>query len=148
MRRPAPDLHAPFRPHLGRLVPAAVGLVWVGVLGALGVASLAGGTPVAAAGLLLLASGGGMLLWRFAAVRAEPGPEGLLVRNLVHSRLVPWPGIVAVFLDPAATWAHLDLADGTTLEVMAIQRSDGARADAEAVRLATLVDRYSIVRGD
>ena len=33
---------------------------------------------------------------------------------------------------------QLDLADGETLGVMAVQRADGASADAEAARLAAL----------
>ena len=40
-------------------------------------------------------------------------------------------------------WVTLDLADGDTLAVMAIQRADGEDAVAEARRLATLVDVHS-----
>jgi len=40
---------------------------------------------------------------------------------------------VAIHLPPGAPWAVLDLADGTTCPVMAIQGSDGGRAKA-AVR--------------
>ena len=40
-------------------------------------------------------------------------------------------------------WVQLDLADGDTLAVMGIQRADGACADAEARRLATLVAQHT-----
>lgn len=82
-------------------------------------------------------------LYRQASVRAVPDQQGLLVRNLFLSRRLEWAEIVAVRLGDNP-WVQLDLADGTTLSVMGIQRSDGAEvAHAEAVRLATLVEAHS-----
>lgn len=85
----------------------------------------------------------GWFLSRQAMVRAVPSPNGLHVRNLLLSRDLEWAEIVAVRLGDNP-WVQLDLADGDTLSVMGIQRSDGIeRAEAEASRLAWLVDRYS-----
>ncbi|MFP5345413.1 MAG: PH domain-containing protein [Actinomycetes bacterium] len=78
-------------------------------------------------------------LLRHANVRAVPSPSGLLVRNLFHSRRLEWAEIIAVRLGGDSSWAQLDLSEGDTLPVMAIQRSDGAYAESEARRLATLV---------
>lgn len=42
-------------------------------------------------------------------------------------------------LPDGGPWAHLDLADGSTLAINAIQRYDGKRAIADAHRLQALV---------
>lgn len=80
-----------------------------------------------------------LFLLRYAAIRAEPRAEGIRVRNLFLARSVAWGDILGVRFTEGEAWAHLDLAEGDTLAVMAIQRADGARGRAEAQRLATLV---------
>jgi hypothetical protein len=84
-----------------------------------------------------------LLLSRFARVAALPDEEGLTVRNLVQVRRHPWPAIVSVSFGRDSTWAQLDLDDGTTANVMAIQQADGALARREADRLATLVELHA-----
>lgn len=79
------------------------------------------------------------LLWRLGGVHAKPDADGLTVRNVIRRRRVEWPQIVAVRLTVNDPWVILDLADGGTLAVMGIQRSDGERGMAEARRLQTLV---------
>ena len=49
---------------------------------------------------------------------------------------------------PGRPWVQLDLSDGDTLAVMGIQRADGAFADAEARRLATLVAMHTATPRD
>lgn len=78
-------------------------------------------------------------LVRHGSVRAVPSASGLVVRNLFHSRRLEWAEIISVRFGGDSAWAQLDLADGDTLSVMAIQRSDGDYARSEARRLATLV---------
>lgn len=135
------DLHRPFRPRWGRWVPwtvAAVGAaVFVGV--AVGYPGASLGDRVA---FLVFAAVLVALLSRFARVAAIPGESGLLVRNLVIVRTYDWPAIVSVSFGRDLTWAQLDLSDGTTANVMAIQASDGGFARAEAERLATLVELH------
>ncbi|QIK84928.1 PH domain-containing protein [Sanguibacter sp. HDW7] len=82
------------------------------------------------------------LLWRHAGVLAVVSPEGIVVRNLVRTRALEWAQVESVRLGQGQPWVTLDLADGTTLAVMAVQSSDGAFGRAEAARLATLVVRY------
>ncbi|MDO8144790.1 MULTISPECIES: PH domain-containing protein [unclassified Isoptericola] len=81
------------------------------------------------------------LLWRLGGVHARPDDDGLTVRNVVRTRRVTWPEIVAVRMTTNDSWVVLDLADGGTLAVMAIQRADGERGMAEARRLQSLVQR-------
>jgi hypothetical protein len=88
------------------------------------------------------------VLHRMAAVRADPDPDGLTVRNILWTRRVAWPEIVSVRFGPDRPWVQLDLADGDTLAVMGVQRADGERATAEARRMATLVARHSATPRD
>jgi len=66
----------------------------------------------------------------FALVRsrAVATDQGLLVVNGYRRREFEWAEVLAVHLPPGAPWAMLDLADGTSCPLMAIQGSDGSRA--------------------
>lgn len=64
----------------------------------------------------------------FARTRAELHPDGLLVVNLLRRRRVAWAEVLGVSMDRDASWASLDLSDGTALAVMALQAADGAHA--------------------
>ena len=90
------------------------------------------------AGFLAVGAAIAVFLQRQASVRADPSPRALRVRNLGAARTVPWEEIDQVRWGGGLPWVQLDLADGETLGVMAVQRADGAFADAEAARLATL----------
>jgi len=79
------------------------------------------------------------LCYRQAAVRAVPDDTGLTVRNFIRVRRVEWEEIVGVRFGPNNPWGQLDLSDGTTLAVMALQAADGEYARREAGRLAALV---------
>ncbi len=130
-----------FRPLWGRVsavfvwVVAAGGSVFVGLTsnGPLGAATATKASFVAFA---LAAT---WLLWRLGGVHAVPTPESLTVRNLIYTRRLAWPEIVEVRLGPHDPWVKLDLADGGTLAVMAVQRADGERGMSEARRLRGLV---------
>lgn len=74
-----------------------------------------------------------------ARVRLEAGPERLRVVNHLGARELEWAEIIAVSFPMGDPWAHLDLADGTTHPLMALQRADGRRAVRDAHRLAALV---------
>jgi MFS family permease len=79
------------------------------------------------------------LLWRFASIRAVPSREELVVRNLLTTRTVPWGAVADVRFGGGDPWVTIELVDTDTLAVMAIQRADGQVAQAEAGRLAALV---------
>jgi hypothetical protein len=82
------------------------------------------------------------VLWfchREGSVRATAHPDRLVVRNLVATRELEWAEIIGVVFPPGDPWAKLDLADGDTLSVMAVQRTDGDRGMRAARRLAGLI---------
>ena len=140
----SPALEAPFRPRRGRVVPLAVAVVvlviFVGVAVGMGLQGAWGpGDQAALVGLGVVLSG---FIWRYSAIRAVPGRDGLTVRNLLLSRTVAWEEIDDVRFPDGDPWVTLDLDDGDTLAVMAIQRVDGPRGLEEARRLGRLVARH------
>lgn len=148
MTSPAPgDELRPFRPRLARAVSLAIALV-VLVLTVLLVAALTQVPVGDRTGIALVGLAVAWFCWREAAVTARPDEHGLTVRNLVLRRRLEWPEIVDVRFGEGRPWVQLDLADGDTLAVMAIQRADGAAAEREARRLATLVARHTVTRRD
>ena len=89
-------------------------------------------------GLGLLAGAVGHALARSRVVASE---TGLAVVNGYRRRDYAWAEVIAVHLPPGAPWATIDLADGTTTSLLAIQGSDGDRARAAVRALRTLLDR-------
>ncbi|WP_114854804.1 PH domain-containing protein [Brachybacterium sp. YJGR34] len=126
------------RPRMVRLAAyTSAAVVLAGMIA--GAVVIPGFTPAGRIGLLAI----GVLVALFchleASVRVVARPEALQVRNLFRARTVAWPEIVGVSFPMGDPWAHLDLADGTTLSLHAIQRYDGERAIAAAHRLQELV---------
>ena len=136
-----------FRPRAARVVTltlAVVVLVLTGLLIAF-MPALNTGDQVGFALVGLLIAG---FCWRQATVQARVDDEGVTVRNLVYTRRLEWAEIVSVRFGSGRPWVQLDLSDGDTLAVMGIQRADGAYADAEARRLATLVAQHTATSRD
>jgi hypothetical protein len=136
-------LHAVFRSHRGRVVGwgAAIGQGVV-LLVAAAILPWSGPNTVGwydRLGFAVVAAGVGWGLHRLASVRAVPAESGLVVRNVLLTRRLEWAEILGIHFGPGDPWVLLDLSDGDTLAVMAIQRADGARATTEAARLATLM---------
>ena len=136
-------LHAPFRPVRGRRSAIALAIGQALVLVGLAVL-MPGSGPVGfgwsdRAGVILIAVAIATLLSRFARLSLRVDETGLTVRNMIHVRRLDWPQVLSVRLGGGQPWVTLDLADGDTVAVMAIQRADGPRGEAEARRLATLV---------
>lgn len=138
------ELAGTFRPWAARVVAGVVGVALVAGAGFL-VLSL----PVIAPnrstagdrlGIVAVAALGAAILARHALVKAVPDADGLAVHNLVRWRRVAWAQVVSVRFGQGRPWVSLDLSDGTTLAVMAIQAADGARGLHEAGRLAALVE--------
>jgi Bacterial PH domain len=90
-------------------------------------------------GFLVVAALIGWFLSRLATVSATPSEEGLVVRNLLITRRLEWAQVVGIRFGGGDPWVILDVSDGDTLAVMAIQRADGAYGRAEGRRLATLL---------
>lgn len=145
------DPYAVFRPHRSRIVAtvSAVATVVVftivaftvprgGVSGWAGVDSM----MFVLFGVLLAA-----FVMRYALVRAVPTEHGIQVRNLISTRTVEWAQVVNVQFGGGQAWLMLELDDTEHLAVMAVQRSDGPRAEDEAGRMAALVQVHSSVSG-
>jgi PH (Pleckstrin Homology) domain-containing protein len=71
--------------------------------------------------------------------RAVAYADRLVVVNGYRRHEYEWPFIVAARLPPGAPWVTLDLADGETASVLAIQGSDGQRARTALRELKSLV---------
>lgn len=142
----------PFRPRAARLVSLPLAVATLGMMTGIAVAlpRIVGG-PVGLGDRAGFAAVGLAVAWfllREAGVRADPDAAGLTVRNLLRTRRLDWAEIVSVRFGPDRPWVQLDLANGETLAVMAVQRADGTRARAEAARLAALVAHYSTTARD
>ncbi|WP_315097637.1 PH domain-containing protein [uncultured Cellulomonas sp.] len=141
------ELTAPFRPRLARVVTLALAVVVVVATAAIMIAM----SVLSAGDRIGFALVGGLIvwfLWRQASVVAKVDDDGLTVRNLLFTRRLEWAEIVLVRFGSGRPWVQLDLADGDTLAVMGVQRADGAFADAEARRLATLVALHTATDRD
>jgi hypothetical protein len=119
------------------LIAAFAVVVGAGVLGALLPDPFKGGDKVAV-GLMGLPVAAVLLLLARPSVTASA--DGLVVRNLVGSRRLSWAEVVAIRLGPDDSWASIDVADGTSLAVMALQTADRNRT---AVALADLRQRLA-----
>lgn len=144
---PDPAMYAPFRPRMTRAVGRGVVVVLALATLALLYTSPGADGPWSDAGntiaILALAAVCLLLVLRHAGVYAIVDPQGIRVRNLVVTTVLPWSAIEAVRFGSGEPWVNLDLADGGTLAVMAVQGADGAFARAEAQRLATLVAAHT-----
>ena len=99
-------------------------------------------------GLLMI----GLLIALFchleASVRVVARPDGLEVRNLMRTRTFEWPEVLGISFPEGHPWAQLDLADGRTHPLHAIQRYDGERAISAAHRLLHLVQERGEAHGE
>jgi hypothetical protein len=83
-----------------------------------------------------------LIAWRYASIVAVPSRAGLVVRNLVLTRTLDWPEIVGIQFGGGEPWVTLDLEDGDSVAVMAIQKADGPVAGREASRLAAHIQAF------
>lgn len=140
------NLYRPFRPKRGPVVAIVFALFlvagYVALLFAVRGHPDYGGWDQVGMGLVVAA--GLWFLSTQARVVAIPDNAGLTVRNLMVKQRVEWAQIISVRFGAGRPWARIDISDGTTLAVMAIQASDGKRGQREAERLATLVHLHEI----
>jgi hypothetical protein len=64
----------------------------------------------------------------FARPRVRAITDGVEVRNVLTTRVVPWDLVLRVSFPDGAPWARLELPDDEYIPVMAIQAVDGQRA--------------------
>ncbi|WP_265446833.1 PH domain-containing protein [Flexivirga meconopsidis] len=139
--------YATFRPRRSRIVSIVAAVATVVVFAIVGIQVPRGGengwSGQDSVALVVFGVAIALFLLRYALVHAKPTESGLHVQNLISSRDIPWAEIVNVQFGGGPPWLILELADTETLSVMAVQRSDGDRAMAEAQRLAALVDAHN-----
>jgi hypothetical protein len=83
------------------------------------------------------------VLYGVFRTRAEVSERGLGVTNGYRHYEFSWAEIVSISLTRHRPWALVDLADGSTRAVMALQTSDGPRATASAREIARMIDARS-----
>jgi hypothetical protein len=135
--------YAPFHPRMTRIVGRAIAAVLV--LGGIALLYASPGAegpwydPLNTVAMVALVALSVLLVLRHATVFALVDPQGIRVRNLVRTTTLSWDRIEGVRFGAGEPWVTLDLVDGRTLAVMAIQSADGAYAHRESQRLAALV---------
>jgi len=87
-------------------------------------------------------------LHRLAAVRLVADDSGVEVVNILSRRRLEWAEVVGVRLSRDDAWLMLDVADGTSLAAMGVQRSEGPLAQRQAREFARLVSQHSQTDGD
>ena len=141
---------APFRPRRARMVALWCGWLSLALFGAIAVIIPTQIDNRWGVGDRLMLFGFGVaiaaLAWRYATIRAVPSRQGLVVRNLVTSRTLEWSEVVGIQFGGGEPWVSLDLEEGDTLAVMAIQKADGVTGEQEASRLAALVQAFGEAR--
>lgn len=85
-------------------------------------------TPFQIGTIFFLAGIYGVVGWGLARCRVDATPAALVVVNGFRRHELGWAEVVAVRMPRGAPWASLDVADGSTLAVMALQATDGERA--------------------
>ena len=71
--------------------------------------------------------------------RVTAAAEGVTVVNGYKRRDYEWAEVLGISLRRGAPWASLDVSDGTSISVMAIQGSDGERARTAVRELRELI---------
>lgn len=89
------------------------------------------------------------VLYGVFRTRLTATERGVAVTNGYRRHELYWAEIIAISLTSNRPWALLDLTDGSTVAVMALQTSDGARATRLARELSVLIaDRSRTDRND
>jgi len=91
-------------------------------------------------GLLGVLMGAAVLL--LTRPRLRIGPDGLLVRNILGDKLIPWDDVVDVWFPPGARWARVELPADEYIPLMAIQSVDKEHAIEAMDRVRAELDRY------
>jgi hypothetical protein len=108
----------------GGMLVALVVAVWI----AFGADVRARFTPIELMTLALLGLLALGVWWALMRSRVTATEQGLCVINGYKRRDYEWAQVLGITLRRGAPWASLDLSDGTSVSVMALQGSDGNRA--------------------
>ncbi|MER8067934.1 PH domain-containing protein [Streptomyces sp. NPDC094034] len=142
-----PVLPVTFRPTRTRAVLLTVGVAMFAVITAIGLAldQLSAGERMSFIFTALLFLGVLALLSRPKLVADD---TGVTVVNITRRRRLEWAEILRVNLRPGDPWVFLDLSDGSSLPVLAIQPGIArAHAIRDARALRALADSRSTAAG-
>ena len=137
------DLPRTWRPKGPRIAALVFGIVLVGGFAWLWV-SFDDQTREAVSGLqratVIFFLGVGLAaLNGLARSRVTASVDGLELVNGYRKRRLEWAQVVRVSMPAGAPWPTMDLDDGTTISVMGIHGSDGARARTAVTELKALL---------
>ncbi len=79
------------------------------------------------------------LLYGVFRTRVTASERGISVTNGYHRRDFDWAEVVAIALSSDRPWALVDLTDGSTVALMALQAADGPRARRSTRELSAMV---------
>ena len=79
--------------------------------------------------------------YALARSRVVASETGVRVVNGYKQRDYEWAEIISIHMPAGAPWATIDLADGSTASMLAIQGSDGSRARDAVRTLRALINR-------
>jgi hypothetical protein len=91
------------------------------------------------AGLVLFGMAIAAVLYLLGRCRISADAAGLTLVNPLRTRRLAWAEVLGVAMGEGEPWPTLDLADGSTVSAMGIQRSDGERARRELAELRALL---------
>jgi hypothetical protein len=131
-----------WRPRTARLVLGLLAALTVGTMTVLAFILPMDWTIVDRLGVILFGGVCALGMWFLARGRITATEEGLRVVNIVRTWVLTWPEVVDVRMPEGEPWPTIDLADGTSIVAMGIQRSDGPRAETELAALRELVHTY------
>lgn len=140
-----PDLPKTWRPKGPRIAALVFGIVLVLTFAGLWISfpqqTKDAISPLQRATVIFFVGLGLLLLNGLARSRVVAAETGLEVVNGYRKRRLEWAQVVAVHMPPGAPWPTMDLDDGTTISVMGIHGSDGARARAALSELKALLNQ-------
>jgi hypothetical protein len=90
-------------------------------------------------GIVLLGLAIAAVLSLLGRCRISADAAGLTLVNPLRTRRLAWAEVVGVAMGEGEPWPTLDLADGSTVSAMGIQRSDGERARRALAELRALL---------
>jgi hypothetical protein len=88
------------------------------------------------------------VLYGIFRTRVDVSERGVSVTNGYRHYDFAWPEIVSISLSRHRPWALVDLADGSTRALMALQSSDGPRAIRSAREIAAMISARSETERD
>jgi hypothetical protein len=100
-------------------------------------------TPYQQGTLVLFGLLGAAVIWGLVRCHVTATSSGLTLVNGYRRHDYEWNEVLAVHLPRGAPFATLDLADGTSIQALGIQGTDGDRAREAVLQIRLLLERIS-----